>query len=143
MVKKKQKSDSIKEKIFTLFYSIISTKQHKEKKRVASENVRASKSKPSLVMLLDAKSARGKKNNPDTLYDAIADAIIKNIITDSRNIDSGVEGIESLLAEAESNFVKKEVDDIHRNRIYIKERLRKENYNGSLLIDDQTKIKKK
>ena len=123
MVKKKKESDSVKGKIFALFYSIVPTKQNKEKKQIVGENVKASKNKPSLVKLLDAKSARDKKNNPDALYNAIADAIIKNIVTDSRNIDDGVKGIESLLAEAESNFVKKEVDDIHRNRVYIKERL--------------------
>ena len=114
-------------------------------KKLIKENNSASKNKPELVKLLDENEARDSGVNPENIYDAIADAIVKNIVHNDKRTDSnntGVENIEIFLAEAEVNYKRKEEDDIHKNRMAIKERLKKEGYNGVILAKDEKKQSK-
>ena len=144
MIQKSKNNDSITMKAVAFFCSIIPIKKNKEKKDVADENLKASRSKPSLVTLLDAKEARRSDSDPDGLYDAIADAIVKNIIEDSKDRNSNnFDFIEDFLAEAETKYTQKQEEEIHRNRVFIKDRLKKDIYNGSLLMEDQKKLSAK
>jgi hypothetical protein len=138
MVKKKKVKESVTTRAANLFYFLIPTKRNKTKKKIIDENKNASKNKPELVKLLDEKEARKLKLSPDGIYNAIADMIVESLIDDIKKKDrKSVENIQNILADAEDNFSKKEGAEIHKNRMYIKERLRQETYNGIILLDSK------
>lgn len=125
---------------FFFFKKIIEKK--KRKKSVIRENLSASKNKPELIKLLDESSARKTNNNPESIYDAIADMIVKNIVEDMKKKDKCIiKGITDFIDEAEESFLKLDEEDLHKNRINIKEKLKNEYY-GSLLTDNKEQSKK-
>jgi len=148
MSEKKDKSDKFLDSIFKnvsgFFSSKVPSKKNKKKKSVIKQNIKASNNKPELVKLLDETSAREKNSNPEGIFDAIADMIVENIVEDMKKKDkSNIKGIADLFDAAEENFVRSDEEDLHKNRVNIKEKLRSEYYNGSLLPDDDMPSKSK